>query len=234
MDVFVIPVAPDRYELYCESAAAVELNGDAAPQSLLARWGQRITAILKSVEQKYHCRDVTREPRGWWARTQDRAAAWVVERMAEQRLLWNLRGQSIVQAIHPADMSPDDVRTIIHGNLQHESARHRRWMIVDGIAFVLTFVLLGPLFLLVPGVANLPAAYFGFRVVGHWFSMAGARQGIRHVTWTSCPCAALTELREAVEMEPVARVQRVHAIAGRLRLQHLSTFFERMVAVSGA
>jgi hypothetical protein len=101
-------------------------------------------------------------------------------------------------------------------------------MIIDGILFAFTGIVLGPLFLLVPGVANIPAAYFGFRFFGHWLSMRGAAQGLHHVTWTGRPCPPLSELRDVVMLEAPARSARVHDIAARLRLQHLSTFFDRV------
>jgi hypothetical protein len=77
-------------------------------------------------------------------------------------------------------------------------------------------------------VANLPALYFGFRTVGHWFSMRGASQGVHRVRWTGRPCPPLTELRELAVLEPEVREQRIHDISTRLRLQHLSTFYERV------
>jgi hypothetical protein len=101
-------------------------------------------------------------------------------------------------------------------------------MFIDGVLFVLTFVLLGPLFLLVPGVANLPAAYFAFRTVGHLLSMRGAAQGLHRVEWTSRPCPPLTELRELAVLEPEVRHERLHDISCRLRLQHLCSFFDRV------
>jgi hypothetical protein len=38
----------------------------------------------------------------------------------------------------------------------------------------------------------------------------------------------LTDLRAVASLDGEAREQRVHEIAARLRLQHLSTFFERV------
>jgi hypothetical protein len=154
--------------------------------------------------------------------------AWVAERIEEQRLLWNLRGQTEAVAAHPQDMTSEQVLTLIRGILQHDFDRHRRWMYIDGLLFLITFVLLGPLFLLVPGIANLPALYFGFRTVGHFLSMRGARHGLAHVQWTSRPCPPLTELRDVAVLEAPARTQRIHDIASRLKLHRLSTFFDRV------
>jgi hypothetical protein len=184
--------------------------------------------MLHAAEEQYRRGDATLPSTSLRGRVQDRALAWMAQRIAEQRLLWNLRGETAAVVSHPQDMTFDQVMTLVRASLQHDHDRHRRWMIIDGIAFGLSSILLGPLFLLVPGVANLPAAYFGFRFFGHWLSMRGAAQGLHRVTWTGKPCPPLSELREVVSMPPPARDERVHDIARRLRLQHLSTFFERV------
>ena len=90
------------------------------------------------------------------------------------------------------------------------------------------FIALGPLFILIPGVANLPALYFGFRTVGHFLSMRGSAHGLRRVTWKGRPCPPLGELRELAELEPHAREARLLDIATRLRLEQLPKFFERV------
>jgi hypothetical protein len=184
--------------------------------------------MLKAVEHRQLHRDEARSPQGWMGRLQERAFAWAAERMAEQRLLWNLRGQTDAVLAHPQDMLFEDVLALVRRKLQEDHDRHRRWLIIDGILFVVTFVALGPLFLLIPGIANLPALYFGFRAVGHWYSMHGARQALTNVTFTSRPCPPLTELRHLEALAPSDRAARIHDIADRLRLPHLATFFERV------
>ena len=229
MDVFVIPIGRERYELYCEQPAEVDVPPDEVPTGFVDRLKHKFKVLLREAEERRRRGpEVEPEHKGRVARLQDRVMAWVAERIEEQRLLWNLRGQTSAVAAHPQDMSFDQVLTLIRATLKHDFDRHRRWMYIDGVLFVLTFVLLGPLFLLVPGVANLPAAYFAFRTVGHFLSMRGASHGLEHVQWTSRPCPPLTELREIAVLEPQVRHERVHDIAARLRLQHLSTFFERV------
>jgi hypothetical protein len=159
---------------------------------------------------------------------QDRAFAWVVDRIAEQRLLWNLRSATTATAAHPHDMPFEQVMTIVQADLRRSYDRHRRWLIIDGLLLAFTSIVLGPLFLLIPGIANLPAAYFAFRTFGHFLSMRGASQGMHRVVWTGKPCPPLGELREVEQLAPDARDARLEDIAGRLRLQHLSTFFKRM------
>jgi hypothetical protein len=154
--------------------------------------------------------------------------AWVAERVAEQHLLWSLRGQTTAVAAYPHDMTFDQVQVLIRRTLQRDYERHRNWTVIDGLLFLVSFVLLGPLFLLIPGIANLPALYFGFRTIMHVLSMRGAAHGLHHVTWTGRPCPPLGELRDVVALEAPARTARLDEIAGRLRLQHLTTFFERV------
>jgi hypothetical protein len=229
MDVFVIPIGREKYELYCEQPAETDVTPDAVPEGFVDRLRHKFKTLLRDAEERRRRGpEVEHQAKGVIGRFQDHAMAWVAERIEEQRLLWNLRGQHTAVAAHPQDMTFDQVMALIRGTLQHDHDRHRRWMVIDGVLFVLTFVLLGPLFLLVPGVANLPAAYFAFRTVGHFLSMRGARHGLDQVQWTSRPCPPLAELREVAVLEPRARHQRVHDIAARLRLQHLSSFFERV------
>ncbi len=148
--------------------------------------------------------------------------AWVAERIAEQRLLWNLRGQTTAVVAHPQDMTFDQVLTLVRRTLQRDYERHRLWIVLDSLLLVASGALM-----LVPG-PNIVAYYFAFRVVGHWLSMRGADQGLHHVEWTGRPCPPLGELRELAVLEPRVRNQRIHDIAARLRLQHLSTFFDRV------
>ncbi len=51
-------------------------------------------------------------------------------------------------------------------------AKHRRWMIIDGLLVAIT----GPLFFFVPG-PNVISWFFTFRAVGHFLSWRGARKG---------------------------------------------------------
>jgi len=153
--------------------------------------------------------------------------AWVAERIAEQRLLWNLRRETTVVAFHPQDLTFEQTQTLIRRTLQRDWERHRLWLAVD------TLLMLGSAALILLPGPNIIGYYFAFRVVGHWLSIRGALQGLRAVTWTGRPCEPLTKLREAATLKGEARDRHVHAIAEQLRLPHLSTFFER-VAIRSA
>jgi len=230
MEVFVVPVGPDRYELYCEQPFTAEPSAEpsaaAVDGGFVGRIKRRFADLLRRAEQW--------EPpsgnssHGLIARFQDKAMGWVAERVVEQRLLWNLRREAAVTAVHPDDLSSDEAKAIVCRALQQDAARHTHWVWVDGVLFIVTFVALGPIFLLIPGVANLPAVYFGFRAVGHWYSRGGAQHGLRAITWTESPSPLLTELRGVSAVPLEVRDRRVEDIAARLHLQNLDSFYDRV------
>jgi hypothetical protein len=228
MDVYVIPISRDRYELYCEPSIDAESEANEVPTpGLLGRLRQWFSATLRAAEERQR-RPVADSDRGIYRRLQDRAFGWVATRIAEQRLLWNLRRHTAAVAIYPQDMTCEDAMVVVRRTLQRDYERHRVWLVVDLFGLILS----GPI-ALVPG-PNVLAYYFAFRVVGHWLSMRGAVQGLRRVSWSGRSCPPLTELRDVFALESPARAARVHDVAARLRLPHLSTFFERVGRVAEA
>ena len=230
MDVFVIPIGRDRYELYFEASVDSGALESAPAVGVIGRLRYRFGVLLRAAEdRRHHRRDARAAGEGSGLKTgplnavQDRILVWVARRIAEQRLLWNLRRQTSAVAAHPQDMTFEQVLTLIRRTLQREYERHRVWLVVHALGLIVA----GPL-ALVPG-PNVLAYYFGFRAVGHWLSMRGAAQGLHRVSWSGRPCPPLTELRDVALLEPPARNARVHDVAARLRLQHLTTFFERVV-----
>jgi hypothetical protein len=222
VDVYIVPIGPDRYELYCEVAHDPELSTEPAAAGFLGRLKQRFTVMLRAAEDRRHGHIEETDDHTWVGRLQNRIMAWVAERIAEQRLLWNLRRESEALALHTDDMTFDQAQTLIHRMLQRDYDRHKVWLVVDALLFIGSGI-----FFFIPG-PNLIAYYFGFRVVGHWLSMRGASQGLHRVAWSGRPCAPLTDLRRVAVMPAAERETHVHAIAARLRLQRFSTFFERV------
>jgi len=231
VDVFVIPVGRQRYELYAEQPDGLEATDEPAPTGFAGRIRHRFSTLVRAAEARQRAGIPSGTSRSLFGRVQDRAMAWVAERAAEQHLLWSLRGQTAVVASHPSDMPFDEVHALIRRTLERDYERHRNWTVIDGLLFVVTFILLGPLFLLIPGIANLPALYFGFRAVSHFLAMRGAGQGLDRVRWTGRPCPPLSELRAVVLLNTTERGDRVHDIAERLRLTHLTAFVDRVVRV---
>lgn len=230
MDVFVIPIGRDRYELYCEPPAEAEAAMEpVSATGVLGRLRHQFGVALREAEERQHRRRGARavgegaEPRaGVLNAVQDWLLGWVVQRIAEQRLLWSLRRQTAAVAAHPQDMSFDQVLTLVRRTLRRDYEHRRIWLVVDALGLVASIPLT-----IVPG-PNVFFAYFAFRVVGGWLSMRGAAQGLHRVSWSGRPCPSLTELRDVAMLEPSARDARIHDVAERLGLQHLPTFFERV------
>jgi hypothetical protein len=225
MDVYVIPVGREHYELYCEPSAEAEAISDAdATPGYFARLRGQFTDMLHATEerQRRHREGHSPEPRSVVGRMQDVTFGWVAQRIAEQRLLWNLRRHTAAVAVYPQDMSFEQVMALIRRTLQRDWERHRRWMVIDTLGLIVSIPIT-----IVPG-PNVFWWYFAFRVVGHWLSLRGATQGLRNVSWTGRACPPLAELRDAMTLESSAREARLHDIAEELRLPHLTTFFERV------
>lgn len=222
MDVYVIPLG-DRYELYCEHSVDPAGLNEEAPTGAFSRLRQRFTIMLREAEARRHQPDAGQPTdKSWTTRVQDRLMAWVAERIAEQRLLWSLRRETEVTVAHPADMEFADVRAVLDGVLQRDYDRHLRWLVIDSILAVASAVLA-----VLPG-PNFVFYYFAFRLVGHWLSMQGARQGLRNVTWVAKACPPLAELRGVGRLHGIARTQFIEDVSARLQLKHLTTFFDRV------
>ncbi len=131
MDVFVIPVGPDQYELYCEQPFSRE-HRSAPAVGLIGRVRQRVEDWIRTAEEWDSSSSVGT---GRFARLHDKVMAWVAERVVEQRLLWNLRSETAVTAVHPDDLSHDQAIAIIHRSLQTDLERHQYWVWVDGVPF---------------------------------------------------------------------------------------------------
>jgi hypothetical protein len=231
MDVYLIPVGPERYELYCEEADDLADIAGEMPSGFVAGLAHEFRIWVARIEQQHRQGTLASAPhdvhRGWVRRVRDRALRWTAERIAEQRLLWHLRRQPDAHAIFPDDLSESRAMTVIRRILQRDADRHRRWAFVHGTAFGLSG-LLAPF----PG-PNVVAYYFAFRLVGHYLSMRGARHGLAGVTWGLRPSPLLAELRQAIALANPERERQVSDIASRLRLAHLVRFFTR-IAVPGA
>lgn len=229
--MFLVPLGADRHELYCEApqAEAEPAGVDEAP-GLFARLRRRFSEMVARAEIDRARRasgELPDVPDTWWERLHARMMAWVADAIAEQRLLWQLRRQDRARLNYPSDMPAERAMAIARASLVRDRDRHWFWLVVDSLLMIAAGMLV-----VVPG-PNLIGYYFAFRVVGHYLSWRGARQGLDHVQWETAPCDPLTELRAAIEMAPVEREQQVERIASRLRLEKLRLFVER-VAWKGA
>lgn len=227
MDVYLIPTTgADQYELYYE-AHDVDgpLDADEG-RGLVRRLRQRFSEMLREAEEWRHRRHEGEEaaPAGLVARMRRRAMGFVVERIAEQRLLWHLRRATTVCAQIPGDLSEEEADTVVRAQLKKDLDHHFKWIWID----LALLILVAPL-VFIPG-PNVPGFYFTFQVVGHYLSYRGAKQGLTNVQWTIRQNPALTELRGLLTESAPHRMRRVHDVAARLRLQHLATFFEQVAS----
>jgi hypothetical protein len=220
MEVFLVPVALERYELYCEVPDEPEAPEDEPPRGFLRGLVHRFREMIGESERDR--RLGRRQPAdGWMSRAKARLLRWVAESIAEQRLLWHLRRQQEGTLYYPDDMPEASAVEKLRTQLKSDFDKHRTWLAVDSVGFIASGLLM-----LVPG-PNVLAYYFAFRMVGHFLSMRGARQGLTGMTWRHQPSPPLTELRRALDLRRDAREPQVRDIAHRLRLEHLATFFER-------
>lgn len=227
MDVYFIPLGPDRYELYCDEAGDPEdLVGDVQPAGRLGAMHHKFKTALARVEQERLSGEkrVHEGPRSWTERMKDRSLRWVAEKIAEQRLLWRLRKQPELTLHYPDDMQADMATARARAELQREADRHLKWSIIDGTIFVVSGALA-----LVPG-PNVLAYYFGFRLVGHYLSRRGATHALNDIPWTTCPSTQLSRLRRAIALDGLERDSEVGQVAAELHLPHLAKFFDRTAA----
>lgn len=225
MDVFLIPTATrEGYELYYEAPEAEPDEGEEGG-GLFHRVRRRFSDMLREAEEWRHKRHEA-EPAstGFVARARRRVMGFVVERIAEQRLLWHLRRATRVCAQIPGDIAEQEADTVIRGILKKDADHHFRWIWID----LALLILVAPL-VLIPG-PNVPGFYFTFQVVGHFLSYRGARHGLSDVEWTIKANPALTELRMLLAASTPHRTRRIHELAARLRLQHLANFFEQVAS----
>ena len=227
MDVYLVPVGVERYELYCEVPDEPEEAEDEASLGFFRRLKRRFQDMLAEAErERRHGHVVEDHSAGWVTRVKARTMRWVAESIAEQRLLWHLRRQTHATFHYPADLDEGPAMAVRRTQLGRDFDKHRFWLAIDSVAFVASGALI-----LIPG-PNFLAYYFAFRLFGHYLSLRGARQGLNTVVWTSQPSEPLAELRRAIALDPELRERQVDDVAARLRLEHLATFFKRTADVS--
>jgi hypothetical protein len=213
--------------LYVEVPSAPLEPDNTPPAGWIARQIERFKKTLAEAEEE-RLRQERGEPaaaKGLWRKILGRMA----EAIAEQRLLWHLRNQTRVTLQHPDLMTGDAAIAELRREFAKDVGRHRRWMVIDGLAAAIT----GPVFFFVPG-PNVISWYFTFRTIGHFLSWRGARKGLLEIVWVAEPCAPLSAIGPALALPPLDRRHRLDEISASLGLKHLTGFVERMArAVAG-
>jgi hypothetical protein len=226
MNVYLVPVGRTLYELYCEVPDEPAVDPEPA-RGLFGRLKMRFSAFLAEAERERRQGHHEHRQDGWLGRIKARSMRWVAESIAEQRLLWYLRRQEGACLFYPDDIEEQTATGCLRQQLRRDFEKHRFWLIIDSLGFIASGVLF-----FVPG-PNIVAYYFAFRMVGHYFSMRGARQGLDRVAWTNEKSAPLAELRRAIGLDSEERERRVHDIALALQLEHFVKFFERIAVQTG-
>ena len=181
MDVFLVPVASDRYELYCEETDDPQADVAAPPTGFFRRLVYRFRELLAEAERERRRTGTGNAdtPQPFSARVRKRIMRYVAESIAEQRLLWQLRGRTDAALFYPDDLTDAHACEILRRQLNRDFERHRFWLAIDSVGLVASGALM-----LLPG-PNVIAYYFAFRIVGHFLSVRGARQGLVRVTWSA-------------------------------------------------
>ena len=107
MDVFLVPVGADRYELYCEEPDEVLARRRGSVWDSSGVWctGSGSCSPKPSASGAAVRRPMRRRA-GFMSRLKARTLRWVSESIAEQRLLWQLRGRVEAGLIYPDDLRP--------------------------------------------------------------------------------------------------------------------------------
>ena len=221
MDVYLVPVGPDRYECYYEAAEQEETDEPVEGQGFFARMRAKFNQQLKEAEQARHQKAIE-EPKTFLGRIQKRSMRWIAERIADQRLLWHLRKVDAATLHTSADLPAEDDDRIRRSNFKWDADHHRNRLILHSVALIASAPIA-----LVPG-PNVLGYLFTFTVVGHFLAWRGAVKGLHEISWTIVPNPELTDLRRAFSLNAADRHRVISDVAHRLHMPRLALFVERI------
>lgn len=225
MDVYLVPIASDRFETYYEAADDDEPVESAEGLGFFGRLRVRFQTQLREAERARH-QVAPEEPTTFLGRMQKRSLRWIAERIAEQRLLWHLRKADVATLHVDANMNPQEAEGVMRSSMKRDAERHLRLLAVHSVGLIASAPVA-----FIPG-PNVLGYLFTFTVVGHFLAWRGARRGLHEVRWQVAPNPALTDLRQAFVLGADARHRVIHDVAGRLRLPKLARFVEQMATTS--
>lgn len=225
MDVYLLPVGPDRFECYYEAAEQDEPEEPADGQGFFARMRAKFNEQLKEAERSRLERTIE-EPKTFLGRMQKRTMRWIAERIAEQRLLWHLRKVDDATLHIAGDLLESEADTVLRASFKRDADHHRNRLILHTLALIAAAPVA-----LVPG-PNVLGYLFTFTVVGHFLAWRGAVRGQHTIAWTIRPNAALTDLRHAFSLDAATRHRTILDVSHRLHLPKMARFVEQMAAQS--
>jgi hypothetical protein len=219
MNVYLVPIGPDRWECYYE---AIDADDDVERgKGFFAGLRYRFHQQLKEAENARH-QAAIEEPKTILGRIHKRSMAWIAERIAEQRLLWHLRRATTATLHVPSDLAPADGERVMREIMKRDADRHRNRLIPHTLLLILSAAVA-----LVPG-PNVLGYLFTFTVVGHFLAWRGAVNGLHGVAWTVQPDPALSELRRAFSLDVTERHRVIKDVAQRLHMPKMARFVEQM------
>ena len=225
MDVYLVPIASDRFESYYEAPDDDAPVESAEGLGFFGRLRVRFHTQLKDAERARH-QAAPEEPKTFLGRMQKRSLRWLAERIGEQRLLWHLRKADSATLHVDADMNPREAEGVMRAAMKRDADRHLRLLAVHSLGLIASAPVA-----FVPG-PNVLGYLFTFTVVGHFLAWRGARRGLNDVKWQVEPNTALTDLRGAFVLGAADRHRVIHDVAHRLHMPKLARFVEQMATTS--
>ena len=227
MQVFLIPIGGDVYEPYFEAPDEPD-DEPVEGRSWFGRLRRRLRDMLREAEAERHRRHESgvRPPVGLMARARRKVMRWIVERAAEQRLLWHLRTATDAPSTRRTTWPAERALAVLKRGLKRDADRHLRLFVVHGLGLLVSVALI-----LVPG-PNVLGYFLTFTTVGHLLAWRGAANGLKPVAWQVAPARVRhrTAPGRCPRTRPSASAS-CHAVAERLGLQHLTTFFARLASL---
>ena len=221
MDVYLVPVGPERFECYYEAAEQDETEEPVEGDGFFARMRAKFNQQLKEAEEARHQKAIE-EPHSFLGRMQKRSMRWIAERVAEQRLLWHLRRVEAATLHIPADLPAEQADTIMRASMKRDADHHRNRMLLHSLALIISVPVA-----VVPG-PNVLGYLFTFTVVGHYLAWRGAVNALHQINWTILPSEALTEVRRAFSTDATTRHRLIRDAAVRLHMPRMARFVEQM------
>ena len=219
MDVYLVPIGPDRWECYYE--AVDEDEQVERGKGFFAGLRHTFSQQLKDAENARH-QAAIEEPKTFFGRMHRRSLAWIAERIAEQRLLWHLRRAKTATLHIPADLLPEAGDRVMRYILKRDADRHRNRLIPHTLLLILSAAVA-----VIPG-PNILAYLLTFTVVGHFLAWRGAVNGLHKVAWTIQPDPVLSELRRAFSLGADDRHRLIKEVAQRLHMPKMARFVEQL------
>lgn len=221
--VYLVPIGSGCFELYTEPPddsvpGAVPHARDGWLRQAIHRLHERWRHAAHKAEEAARGGDIG----GRWARARDWLVRRIAESIAEQRTLWSMRSLTAAPFVYPNDLSDASAAAVRERLLAHARRHHGRWLLINIAGVAVTAVLV-----LLPG-PNVIGYYFAFRVVGHFLSWRGARQGLDRIAWRGTAEPALTALGALAQLPRDERAERVASIAHGLHVPRLAAFFDRV------